>query len=183
MESRIQNFVCVLLSFPMNLLSTKFHLIIASNEWVIVHLIMFLFTSKPGSVTNASYLTKVLPFILLWFIFSYDKMKISFHIHFKIRIQLLNSCSNYMLNFMLYSILIGITSNYKLYVITYNYNHYNIMDGLVRTISNQHRKSWNFSFYLYAILFLTICTFIIAHPELKIVLFVAITWYFNSFML
>ena len=29
-----------------------------------------------------------------------------------------------MLNFMLYSILIGITSNYKLYVITYNYNHH-----------------------------------------------------------
>ena len=60
-ESRIQNFLCVLLSFPMNLLCTKFHLIIASNEWVIVHLIMFLFTSKPGSVTSASSFTKVLP--------------------------------------------------------------------------------------------------------------------------
>ena len=180
----------------MNLLSFSFHLIIASNEWVIVHLIMFLFTSKPGSVTNPSSFTKVLPKFdqtfqdneqifmqLLWFIFSYDKIKISFHIHFKIRIPLLNSCSNYMLNFMLYSILIGITSNYKLYVITYNYNHYVIMDGLVRTISNQHRKSWNFSFYLYAIIFLTICTFIIAHPELRIVLFVALTWYFKSFKL
>ena len=45
----------------MNLLSTKFHLIIVSNESVIVHLIMFLFTSKPGSVTNASSFTKVSP--------------------------------------------------------------------------------------------------------------------------
>ena len=32
-----------------------------------------------------------------------------------------------MLNFMSYSILFAITSNSKLYVITYNYNHYIII--------------------------------------------------------
>ena len=34
--------------------------------------------------------------------FHITKLRFSFHMHFKIRIQLLNSCSNYMLNFMSY---------------------------------------------------------------------------------
>ena len=33
---------------------------------------------------------------------------------------------------------------------------------------DQYRKSCDFSLYLYATTFLTTCTFMIAHPELKI---------------
>ena len=45
----------------MNFLSTKFCLIIRSNECVVVHLLFFLFTSKPGNVTNSTSFDKVLP--------------------------------------------------------------------------------------------------------------------------
>ena len=82
-----------------------------------------------------------------------------------------------MLNFILYSVLFLITSNYKLYVIPY-YNHYIIIQitNLIwmawseqfQVEQDQYRKSSNFSLYLYAAIFLTICTFMIAHPELKI---------------
>ena len=59
-ESGIQNFSCVQLSFPMNFLSTKFYLIIRSSECVVVHLTFFLFTSKPGNVTNSTSFANVL---------------------------------------------------------------------------------------------------------------------------
>ena len=74
-------------------------------------------------VSRFSYETDLYLFDLY---FHMKKSRFSFHIHFKIRIQLSNSCCNYMLNFMLYLILFAITSDYKLYVINY-YPYYIII--------------------------------------------------------
>ena len=167
-------------------------MIIASNEWVIVHLIIIIFTSKPGEVRNSTSFPKVfqnlrkisrivsrffMQMIYTSLIYIFIWKNKDFHF-----LYTLKSGFNYpTLVVTICSVLCYIQSYLQLHqaasFMSY-YNNYIIIQitNLIwmawleqyQTEQDQYRESWKFSLYLYTTIFLTICTFMIVHPKQKI---------------